>query len=176
MNNTCLILPDIEGMEILKYKIFDGEKKSEFWKDSIWYIHNPLIEKTDFVSIGTNAALLFTQKVFDSELYSIIERAGEILPIKINDENYFVLNVTEVINVLDKKNTTWELFEDIKGDITKYSFLKNRFTNSSVFKIPETFKTEIFIHSDNVVFEEDFYTLYNKLNFTGLIFNEVYSE
>ncbi|WP_430408826.1 hypothetical protein [Kordia sp.] len=176
-NETRLVLPDIEGLEILKYKIFDGKKKADFWKDSIWYIFNPTLTATNFLSFGTTSALVFDQKVYDSELYDILERAGEILPITIKKENYYVLNITEIINVLDEEKTTWELLEDnTKGDITEYSFLKNRFTNSSLFKIPETYTTEIFVHSDTKVFEEEFYTLYKKLNFTGLIFNKVYSE
>jgi len=173
-NETRLILPDIEGIEILKYKIFDGQKKTDFWKDSIWYLFNPTLKATNFISLGVANALVFDQTVYDSELYSIIERAGEILPITLKNEKYYVLNVTEVINVLDEENTTWEVLDDdTKGDITEYNFFINRFTNSSLFKIPETHTTEIFVYHDKKILEEDFYSLYNKLKFTGLIFTEL---
>jgi len=176
-NETQLILPDIEGLDILKYKVFDGKKKAEFWNDAIWYIFNPTIDATNFISLGLPNALVFDQKVYDSDLYPMLERAGEILSIRLKNKNYYVLNITEVINVLDDEKTTWETTTDnTKGDILKYHFFTHRFTNSSLFKIPETHTTEIFAYSNSIIQEEDFYGIYHKLNFTGLLFNEVYSD
>jgi hypothetical protein len=176
-NKIQLVLPDIEGLDILKYKIFDGKKKADFWNESIWYVFNPTIEPTNFISMGVVNALIFDQTVYDSELYPMLERAGEILPITLKDKTYYVLNITEVINVLDTQKTVWKIQDDgSKGDISNYYFLKRRFTNSSLFKIPETHTTEIFTYQDSVMLEEDFYSVYQKLNYTGLVFHEVFSE
>jgi len=176
-NNTQLIVPDIEGLELLKYKIFDGKKKADFWKDSIWYMFNPTVEATNFISFGVFSSLVFDQAVYDSELYPILERAGEILPVRLKDKTFYVLNITEVINALDDENTEWKLYDDgTKDTISNYQFLTRRFTNSSLFKIPETHTTEIFTYHDSIILEEDFYSIYRKLNFTGLQFIEVYAE
>jgi hypothetical protein len=63
---------------------------------------------------------------------------------------------------------------ETKGRILKYAFHKERVMNeSTIFKIPETSKTDIFCFADVKDREDEFYYIYQDNNLTGLIFEEI---
>jgi hypothetical protein len=58
--------------------------------------------------------------------------------------------------------------------ILKYTFHKDRINNeSSLFKIPETVKTDIFCIADIRDPLDEFYHIYLRNNFSGLVFKEI---
>ena len=67
------------------------------------------------------------------------ERAGELLPLCFDGDEYTLLNVTECVDALDDSNTEWLRSEDgSKVEIRRHAFDPAKLTDSSIFKIPET--------------------------------------
>jgi len=109
-------------------------------------------------------------------LFTLLEMAGQILPINVDGKKLYALNVLECINCLDQENSKFDYYEDgTKGRILRYAF-HHRLTASSIFKIPETSRGEILTYSGVKDAEDEFYSLYKQLKFTGLRFEELYSK
>lgn len=174
-NNVQWIIPIVPEEELLNILSFNCiPKKNQF--DAIsWYVFNPKAKKGNFY-VGVTGALIFDQAVYDSDLFTLFEMAGEILPIYLESgETLYALNVLECINMLNKEGTIYDIYDDgTKGRILNYSFHKNRISESSIFKIPETSNSEILTYSGVQDSDDEFFNLYKKLNFKGLIFKEVY--
>ena len=69
--------------------------------------------------------------------------AGELLPLPYQGQEYTLLNVTECINCLDEEHTEWVYHLGTKIQIAKYVFHPDRFSESTIFKIPQTRRGEI---------------------------------
>ena len=173
-NNVQWILPKGVEDNLLDVLSFDCVSKKNQYNDISWYIHNPKDVKGNFYT-GITGALVFDQIVYDSELFTFFEMAGEIMPIHLETgEELYALNVLECVNMLDKENSVYDYYDDgSKGRILKYSFHKNRLSESSIFKIPETSRTQVLCYSDVHYKDDEFFYMYNELNFTGLVFKEL---
>jgi hypothetical protein len=173
-NNIQLLnLCDVSKRTLEKFK-FDCEPKMQDWEDDLFYIYNPKIKAKNFFSIGSGC-LVFDERTLEL-CRMIFEMSGEIIPIKVErGEDLYILNVMECMNGLDYENTKWDYYSDeTKGRILKYAFHKDRVMNeSTIFKIPETSKTDIFCFADVKDREEEFYHIYHDNNLTGLIFEEI---
>ena len=116
--------------------------------------------------------LVFNEKVLDI-CQTLFEMAGEILPMQVErGPKLYLLNILDCINALDYSRTKWDYYDDgTKGRILEYKLHKNRIGNeSTIFKIPETSKTEIFCFTDDRDEDDQFY---HKHKLTGLIFEEI---
>jgi len=165
----------INERELLGALSFDCVSKEKKWQPIDMYILNPKKEKGDFYSLGGIGTLIFDEKTLDIML-TVFEMAGEILPVKLESQTLYALNILECTNALDEKNTKWDLYENgDRGRILNYSFHKNRFPESSLFKIPETSKTEIFTFSGMKDSADEFYSLYIQHDLKGLIFEDIYN-
>ena len=67
-------------------------------------------------------------------LRSLLEMAGELLPLPYEEEVYTVLNVTRYVDCLDHEETTWAVPNVL---IKTYAFRPDRLSESPIFKIPE---------------------------------------
>jgi hypothetical protein len=106
----------------------------------------------------------------------IFEMSGEILPIKVErGPQLYVLNILQCMNGLNYDKTKWDYYEDgTKGRILKYSIHKDRVINeTSLFKIPETSKIDIFCYADVQDRIDEFYHIYHDNDLTGLVFEEI---
>jgi hypothetical protein len=173
--NYQWLMPQIDEKDLLDLMTFDCEPKSKQWPDIEWFIFNPKRKLGNFFCLGSNGKIAFDEMVFNSDLYSLLEMSGEILPIKLGATNLYILNVLECVNALNDKKTKWAIYEDgTKGRILEYSFYESRLSESPLFKIPETSKAEILTCSHD--YDDDFINLYRELGFTGLVFDEIYSS
>jgi len=168
------VLPRVSEDRILKLLTFDCELKGNAYENINWYIHNPKKKRSNFY-MGINGALIFDKVVYDSEIYTSLEMAGEILKIKMeNGECLFVLNVMECINILDYNKTIWNYYDDgSRGRILEYAFYNEGVSESTLFKIPETSSVDIFTYSEAKHQNDEFYFLYKQFGFTGLNFEEI---
>jgi hypothetical protein len=98
--------------------------------------------------------------------------AGQLFPLPHNGTTYQLLNVTECINCLDTKKS--KFYED--GAPQKYVFHPNRFSESSIFKIPETAKGEVLLVEGARDPEEEFRALVEKHKLQGVLFEELWSD
>jgi hypothetical protein len=174
-NNAQWIIPKVSEEILLDVLSFDCITKGEQYGNFEWYIFNPKEKKGNFY-MGVPNALIFDQKVYDSELFTLFEMAGEILPIHLESgEELYALNVLECVNMLNKEDTIYDFYDDgTKGRILNYSFYENRISESAIFKIPETSNSEVLTYSGVHDSEDEFFHLYKKLGFKGLVFKEIW--
>ncbi|QIL41652.1 hypothetical protein G7074_21715 [Pedobacter sp. HDW13] len=171
--NTQWVTPRVED-KVLDLLTFDCETKYGDFDKVEWYILNPKKKRSNFY-IGMSGTLVFDEEVFDSEIFPLFEMAGEILELKMEKGNVlYALNVMECIDVLNPKKTIWNYYEDgTQGQIRNPVFYSDGYMESSIFKIPETSRAEIFTYSGMKNEDDEFYSLYKKLGFTGLVFEEI---
>lgn len=124
--------------------ILDCTPVADGWEPPSVYIYRSVHKRGDFFHYGDGTPVLSPRAT--DVLYTYLEMAGELLPLPYGDETFTVLNVTECINCLDQERTEWVYAETgEKLWIKKYAFHPNRFSESPIFKIPETRKVEVLI-------------------------------
>ena len=168
------LLPDIGNSSLLDLMTFDCNSKKYNWPKIKWYPYDTSKKAGNFYSLGGVGAFAFDSKVYESEIFSLLEMAGEILPIDAGGEVLYVLNVLECVNMLDHQSSKWHLYDDgSKGRILEYRFHENCITESSIFKIPETCKGEILTYCNVKSKYDEFRYLYDELKFSGLTFEKL---
>ncbi len=167
-------MPIIDESRVLDLLNFDCRVKQDQLNNINWYVFNPKQKRANFFTLGVGGVIVFDQEVYESHILSLFEMAGEIIPIKAEKETFYVLNVLECVNVLDHNRSEWDVYPNgQKGRLLKYSFFENRVTESCIFKIPETSKTEILTYTGLKDSLDEFYGLYKEKKFTGLTFVEI---
>lgn len=161
-------------------EIFALEPMAPDWIAPSLYVRDPSrTQKGAFFNFGSGRLACF-KDVYDSYLGELIERSGEILGAKLEatGEVCHIFNCTACYNCLDRANTKMRMTPD--GDmaiqVEKYSFHADRIGDCNLFKIPETRRVELYTLVGRDEPEDDFYSLYQSLGFTGLKFEEVWSD
>ncbi len=104
-------------------------------------------------------------------LASYIQDKVQVLPAESNAQKLFVLNVTTIIDCLDKENSKLKLFQS-SGRIMRveeYAFHKELLVNAFIFKIPE----ELHIHP---YVTDEFKKLIEQNDIKGFKFIPVWEE
>ncbi len=145
----------------------------EFW------VLNPLLPRPDFFGL-LDGVFVISERAVES-LKSIVYYSGELLPVNIEDceEDYFIWNILECVNCLDKGRTTWRVDgkTNQKLGIEEYIFVEERLPGCSAFKIPETVLTEMLILSGVFSDEDmDFKMKYELSGLTGLHFVPIWEQ
>ena len=104
--------------------------------------------KGDFPSLIPSVPIFSPRAI--SALGDLLESNGEVLPIVCDSEQYFIFNVTRVVDALDESNSEIVRFKDSSRvlNIRDYAFLKDRISELTIFKIPQDntiFVTDIFV-------------------------------
>ncbi len=104
--------------------------------------------KGDFPSLIPDVPIFSRKAVI--VLGDLLEGNGEALPITCDSEEYFLFNVTRVVDVLDESNSEIVRFEGSSRvlNIRDYAFFGERLFGLVVFKIPQdsnVFVTDIFV-------------------------------
>lgn len=126
--------------------VLNCELLADSWMPHEVYIYEPKLKAGDLFNFSTGT-LIFSPSATE-KLQTFLEMAGELLPLPYKDEVYTVLNVTECINCLDPEKSKWLISQETGewfGTIVKYVFHPNRFSESCIFKIPETSIVETLI-------------------------------
>lgn len=156
---------------------FDCTSKKNVWKKDGWYIYNPVDPKSNFYSTGGTSSLVFDQKVYNSDLLTLFEISGEVLPIEIGNKHYYFINVKGCINALDLGKTTHYIYPDgTKGRIKDFIFHPQRIGGNPLFKVPETRKNDVLCFEGICDPWDEFKGRYEELGFTGLNFIELYNS
>ncbi len=111
-------------------------------------------------------------------LLELLEMGGELLPITCQGRSYLLFNALECVNCLDQQKTLWVMGKrtGAKVRIEKYEFVPNRFSESSLFKIPETAAGEVLTVTGLKDPEDEFKTRVEQLGLAGLCFEEIWSS
>jgi hypothetical protein len=174
VTNYQWIMPESEK-DLFGALAFDCESKKKDWKPVDMYVFNPKKKKGNFYSLGGVGALVFDEQTLEI-MRTVFEMSGEILPLNLDGSEIYALNVLECVNALDQKNTKWEYYDNgEKRKILNHFFHRSRITESSIFKIPETSKTQVLTYSEIKDPMDEFFSLYMKYNLRGLQFEEIYN-
>lgn len=158
---------------------FDGTPRMHVWKEHKFYVQNPLKNRCNFF-LGLWGALVFDDAVMNEYLVRThLELAGEILPIRLDSgEALNILNVTEVANALNHEATVFRKDRQSNSPmgVIQYAFSPMRLNQSSIFKVPETARTDVLTVSGRFPNPEDeLYAAYSLSGLKGLNFREVWS-
>jgi hypothetical protein len=173
VNHYQYFLP--ENDEELPKLRMDCVPRAENWSPPPVFVYEPLHKKGDFYNF--NSSSLITSPKATQALYPYLEIAGELLSLPYKDEVYTLLNVTECINCLDQQRTEWVKGKD-KGDnlfIKSYAFYPDRFSESDIFKIPETCLSEILVVEGLKDQKDEFRYVVESAGLQGLIFEEIWN-
>lgn len=173
VNRYQYFLPEHE--EDWQRLVFDCQPRLSDWTAPAIFIYKPKHKAGDFYQF--NADALITSPHATDVLRFHLEMAGELLPLFYEGEEYTILNITECINCLDSEKTRWERAQ--KGKRlwpNKYVFHPDRFSESMIFKIPETCKAEVLLVEGLHEPEYEFRNVVLQAGLTGLVFEELWSH
>lgn len=171
------ILPSSKSDEIWDMLDFDGTPKEENWQPIEFYVSNPLKKKGNFFAMSDGGAFA-CDEIAVNKLSDFLGFESELLPIYLEDgAQLYIFNVTQCRNALDQKKSKFDYYEDgTKGRVLEHVFHKDRYGETSIFKIPETRKIHVLTFSGLRDPGEEFYTAYLKSGLTGLHFEELYRD
>jgi hypothetical protein len=164
---------DIWKTDALK---MDCKSKLAKWNAPEIYIQNIKHEPGNFFHLCSGAFVADSSAA--EGLRSILEMAGELLPLTHLGSPLFLLNVLECVNCLDSKKTTWITGKTTgaKIRIVDYHFEKARFSESTIFKIPETALSEILCVEGFKDPEDEFRAQVEAQGFKGIDFELLWSD
>lgn len=126
---------------------FNGFPMKRPWTDVTigWDPDMLRLPKGDFPSLITNVPVFSgrTARV----LADLLEDNGEMLPVIISGEEYFLFNVTRVIDALDESRSDIVRFEGKSKilDIEGHWFIEERLGKAIIFKIPQMITSDVFV-------------------------------
>lgn len=141
---------------------FEGQHLSDSWKILDMEVHGgagrDLLPDFPFHDHG----ILCCKSALLEILLPLIENEIEVLRLPMENHDYSLLNVVNVMDVLDKPKCHFELFKsgDVKR-IYKYAFREELLKDTYIFKTPELTVTDIYC-------TDAFRDLVMQHNWTGL--------
>jgi hypothetical protein len=153
----------------------DGIPKSEFWNPPEVFVYMPRLKKGEFFQFHPDH--LITSPRATNVLRVFLEMSGELLPLPYNGEEYTLLNVTECIDCLDSDKSEWLTTE--KGERVyplKYAFYPQWFSESALFKIPESCAREVLLVEGMRGASEEFRAVVERNGLKGLEYELIWSD
>lgn len=123
--------------------VSDCAPKRSHWVSPEVYIYEPLHRVGSLYNFGGGMPIFSAAAT--EILRTYLEMAGELLPIYHEGKEYTALNVLECINCLDKSKSTLVMSGEYLYRIERYVFYPDRFSESPIFKIPETYRSETLV-------------------------------
>jgi hypothetical protein len=150
-------------------------RKLQGWVPPDVYVWNPKLKLGDFFHFCSGAFVVDSKSM--NGLRDLLEMAGELLPLSYKESTYYLMNILECANCLDRQKTQW-VFDKKTGmpvRIVKYEFHRSRFPESTLFKIPETAPGEMLTVTGLKDAEDEFKPRVEQLGLRGLLFEELWS-
>jgi hypothetical protein len=161
-------------------ELFALESMRAHWDAPVVYVRDPARTKRGAFFVFNPGTLVYSREVEEADLGEIIERSGELLNATLDGtgETLQIFNCLECYNCLDRANTDMRLTPDgtVAVQVHRYSFHVNRVGSRNLFKIPETKRACLYALAGRDDPEDEFYAKYHALGFTGLKFEEVWSD
>ena len=167
INNYQYFLAD-DANDSVKLYMRDCQPLADSWVPPKVFVQYPRAKKSDFFQ--SNSSILIVNEKARDALNSHLAFAGELLPLPYNDEMYFILNVTECIDALDRERSEIQF-----GDVRRPVFRPDRFTESTLFKVPED-DLRIYVREGESDFDMEFRQAVEAAGLQGLRFVEVWSD
>jgi len=152
---------------------FDCSAKND-WEPIKCYVQNPKLPRGNFLHLCPGLLVCDHQTLEGME--DIFEMAGEVLSFELESgDRLFGINVLECVNALDSENTEWRVSSSgAKTGIKRHAFHRSRFSESTLFKVPETSRGELLSYAELKDKNDEFKGRYQELGLTGLVFEELW--
>ncbi len=143
-----LVLKDSTKWQDLK-DMFDGTPLKQRWKPiEVEVLRDDKRKdrlKGDCPSLSPGVAVFSERAV--AALKDMLEASGELLPLLCDDGQYYLFNVTSVIDALDESSSDLLRFSESGRvmRVKKYVFHSSVVSKASVFKIPQLVRSHIFV-------------------------------
>lgn len=164
------LFPDDDSIWSTGMLTFDGTPKASIWCPPKVFVLKPKLKRGNF--FGVAAGALVADPKACGELAFLLEVSTEMLPLPFEGQELKLINVIACVNVLDQDKT----LRSPVGKPTKYVFKPNRFTESPLFKIPETDVCEILTIEGLKDPEDEFKFNVESRGLTGLTFEELWDS
>jgi hypothetical protein len=154
----------------------DCQPRLDAWKAPGVYISNPKHQAGNFSHLCSGG--IVCDSVATGELRDVLEMAGELLPFTHQESPFFLLNVLACVNCLDDEKTKWVTGKTTgaKIRIQEYHFHRERLSESTLFKIPETASGEILCVEGLKDPGDEFKARVEAGNLTGIQFEKIWSD
>lgn len=153
---------------------FDCTRKLDGWVPPTVFSLHPKLKAGDFWAYWDRSGTMVTTPQATAKLGSLLEIAGEVLPLPFDGQTFSLVNILECVNCLNTEKSIWFNKDRKIGRPQKYVFHPNRFT-TTLFKIPETCSAEILaLEREEDPFSE-FKAFVEAQKMTGINFKEIWS-
>lgn len=154
----------------------DGSSLRDNWSEISLYSLHPKRPSPDFwhlwhISGGTAVAGALSNNVLE-----IIQQSAELLPLKYDNVELKLVNIVECIDVLNIDQCIWKPNLRLIGEPLRYVFHANRFTENSLFKIPETCRSSFYALERDGDPISEFKASVEAHKLKGLKFTEIWSS
>lgn len=177
--NYCTLNVNRNDDQVVRNKFFLGRPYPKQWSMIELFIDNPKYPRPDFYGFGV------VNFVCSSKAYEFagetLEMSGELLPVSVEDEpgEFFIYNVTNCINVIDKKKSVWRALDKAGTykELQTMVFHPERFGEETIFKIPEDGGVGIYcLERSGDPDDGEFKALVENHELLGLSFDLVWSD
>lgn len=165
-----------EGMEQLSLEelTFDGRPRLAHWKPPGAFVYKPRLKRGNFLALG-GCSTFVVDATAAEELADLLEKSGELLPLTVNGEQFYVVNVTQCFDVLDHDHTKWK-HRSKRSSIDRFAFCADRLSVvSPLFKIPENNRSDILTIEGLKDPQDEFKARVEQKGLKGLKFIEIWS-
>ena len=159
--------------------LFDCERLLEGWKPPEVFVCEPKLKRGNFMGVGMGGPFACDEQTrYHDEMAQLLEMSGELLPLPLENNTWYIMNVLECINALDREHSEWHpSMQTMKiGGPKKCVFHANRVPETPLFKIPETSRGEILCAENAYDPAYEFKRMYEHLGLTGLRFEKLWSD
>lgn len=124
---------------------FDGKPFKGSWKDVEIGLDPRRLPNGDTPSLIPGVPIFSGKAV--AALQDFLKQNGELLPTIIEGDEYFLFNVTTVVDALDESSSKIDRFHGSTKVlyIDSYSFFGDKLSGISIFKIPQTPSGDVFV-------------------------------
>lgn len=153
---------------------FEGVPRLAGWHNpETGYILDPRLKDVSFRCFLEGSFVIRESLLADAELAAIFGMSAELLPVQVEGEPSFIVNVLTVFDALDMERTEWKYPPSrfTRGEVGRGCFRAARLGPSPLFKIPLNAVTTMYCLSDHPDVP-DFHRLYHERGYTGLTFEE----
>lgn len=152
---------------------FNGQPMKDNWSPLKVYVPHPNLKEPDIWNcFGYRHVFAFNERA-RSLLHDILDKAGEQLPLDFHGKELAVLNVTCLQECLDTANSKHP--DGLPHIIDEYVFQPGRL-RYSLFKIPQTPKSELLTVDGLSGPEAEFKPMVEKHGLKGLRFEKLWSD
>lgn len=168
-NYDYFTIPDDEEEEKLLFDYcFDGNPIADRWKP----ITVEVIEeskRSDTPTFKPGAPVLSENAIM--KLQDLIKGVVEVLPLNYSKEQYYAINVLDVVDCIDYDKAKCKMFGDGKRVMRfiEYSFKPEIIQNKHIFKIPELCKSCVLV-------SDEFRNRVLKSGLDGFAFHELWDS